>query len=360
IKTEIEARGGTASTAEFFALVEDAKAGKLDPEITLLSDDQREALIDRHGFYAQVALTHQLPDTDPARAELVSGGGTLVAVLVIAGLGGAAAILAGCVLFVLGMILMGTGKLRSRFAPPEPGGSVMLEVFCWFVGGFLVVSLGSDLIARVVRTSDPTATWPAMVPLFAQWLLLLAPLWPLLRGVSRADLARLLGWNTGRGLFKEIGFGFLAYLAGLPVFLAAVIATLGLITLVDVITGGSAAPTSSPVVELVAGGSTLSLVLIFMLATIWAPFCEELVFRGALQRHIRARLAGPLAILATAAVFGFMHGYGPLFVLPLIALGFVFGAMRELRGTIIPSITAHFLHNATVLTLVITIVQLTN
>jgi len=322
------------------------------------ADPARQTLVNHHGFFAEVALTFELPDDHPLRIDLVRGGVLLAGVLLAAGAVVTLAFVAGCVLLVVWIVMMFSGKTKATFKPPAPGGSVMLEVFCWFVGGFLIVSLGSDVIARAVYSSDPTATWPGMIPLVAQWLLLLAPLWPLVRGASKADLAKLVGWNTGKGLFREIGFGLLAYLAGLPVFFAAVVATLGLITIVDVLAGVAQGPPPSPVIDLVAGGSPLALVLVFVLATIWAPLCEELVFRGALQRHVRARLAGPLAIVVTATVFGFMHGYGPLLVLPLIALGSVFGAIRELRGSIVPSITAHFLHNATVLTLVITVVTL--
>ncbi len=324
-----------------------------------LPEDARDRLAAHHGFFGEVALTHGLPDTDPARASLIEGGATLLAVFGTLGLIFGGAILAGCVLFVVGIVLLATRVLRPRFQPPEPGGSVMLEVFCWFVGGFLVVSLGADVVRSVVQNANPDATWPNYIPLLAQWLLLLAPLWPLLRGMTRAELADRIGWNTGSGLFKEMGFGVLAYLAGLPIFLAGVALTLGLMTLVEILLGAdNAAPPTSPVVEMVAGGSPLALVLLFLLATVWAPLCEELVFRGALQRHFRGRL-GPIAAgLAAATVFGFMHGYGPLFVFPLIALGSVFSIMRELRGSLVPAITAHALHNATVLIAVLVLLQL--
>jgi membrane protease YdiL (CAAX protease family) len=324
-----------------------------------LPQDARDRLLDHHGFFAEVALTHGLPDTDPARAPLVEGGTVLLAVFGTLGLVFGGAILAGCVLFVVGIALIATRVLRPRFRVPEPGGSVMLEVFCWFVGGFLVVSLGADFVRGLVQNANPDATWPNYIPLLAQWLLLLAPLWPLLRGMSKAELAERIGWNTGSGLFKEMGFGVLAYLAGLPLFLGGVALTLGLMTLVEILLGSdNAAPPTSPVVEMVAGGSPLALVLLFLLATVWAPLCEELVFRGALQRHFRGRLGPIAAALAAAACFGFMHGYGPLFVFPLIALGTVFSLMRELRGSLIPSITAHALHNGTVLIAVLVLLQL--
>jgi membrane protease YdiL (CAAX protease family) len=324
-----------------------------------LGSDSRAQLEKHHGYFGEVALTFGLPDDHPDRADLLGGGVVLIAVFGAFGLLAITAFLAGCVLFLVGLILLATGKLRPRFEPPSPGGSVMLEVFCWFVGGFLLVSLGSEAVGTLVRRNDPTATWPAYIPLVAQWLLLLAPLWALVRGDTRRELAQRIGWNTGSGLFKEIGFGVLAYLAGLPLFIAGVLTTLGLMTLVEVLVGQeNADPPTSPVIEMVAGGSPLALVLLFLLATIWAPLCEELVFRGALQRHLRSRSGPVLAALGASAVFGFMHGYGPVFVFPLIALGVVFSTMRELRGSLVPSITAHALHNGTVLIAVFALLSL--
>jgi membrane protease YdiL (CAAX protease family) len=48
-----------------------------------------------------------------------------------------------------------------------------------------------------------------------------------------------------------------------------------------------------------------------------------------------------------------MHGYNILLLGPVICLGFVFALMREWRGSLIGSMTAHFLHNATALALVL-------
>jgi membrane protease YdiL (CAAX protease family) len=53
-----------------------------------------------------------------------------------------------------------------------------------------------------------------------------------------------------------------------------------------------------------------------------------------------------------------MHGYEFVLLGPVISLGFVFAMMREWRQSIIPSITAHMLHNGTVMLMAICMLRL--
>ena len=80
---------------------------------------------------------------------------------------------------------------------------------------------------------------------------------------------------------------------------------------------------------------------------------EESLFRGALFRHMRGIVGPFVAALVTAVGFGLMHGYDILQLLPVMTLGFVFALMREWRGSLVPSMTLHFLNNAVVLGLVL-------
>lgn len=79
----------------------------------------------------------------------------------------------------------------------------------------------------------------------------------------------------------------------------------------------------------IIGAPPLELILFFSLAVVWAPSARNssseapstgTSARGGACRWPRSR---------AATLFGFMHGYGPLFVFPLIALGTVFAMMRE-------------------------------
>jgi membrane protease YdiL (CAAX protease family) len=79
---------------------------------------------------------------------------------------------------------------------------------------------------------------------------------------------------------------------------------------------------------------------------------EEAVFRGGMYRQLRSRLSVLGAAGISALTFGLMHGYMFLLLGPVICLGFVFALMREWRGSLIASMTAHFMHNATTLVFV--------
>ena len=307
----------------------------------------------RHSYYAEVALTHTLAPGTPERDALRSVGPEfwmVLALVLCIGL----AIVVGFMLFIVAIVSIATGRIRPAFVRPHAGGSVFLEVFALFVCGFLLLKIVSWTIDQLAPAD---ATWPTFATLGLQWLLLAIPFWPLMRGMEWQRFAGTIGLHKGRGIAREMGMGILGYLAGLPIFLGAVMLTVILITIQQGLFPEQTAPPENPMIELVGGASPLMLVLFLALATTWAPLCEELVFRGALFRHLRGYMPAVVAALSVGVLFGFMHNYGPLMTPPLIALGFNFALMREWRGSLIAPMTAHFLHNATSLTLVILLMR---
>jgi membrane protease YdiL (CAAX protease family) len=89
-----------------------------------------------------------------------------------------------------------------------------------------------------------------------------------------------------------------------------------------------------------------------ILASLGAPLIEETMFRGVLYRHLReasGRIARNASILASATlasfVFAVVHPQGWMLIPALMALAFVFSLVREWRGTLIPSMVAHGVHN---------------
>jgi membrane protease YdiL (CAAX protease family) len=156
------------------------------------------------------------------------------------------------------------------------------------------------------------------------------------------------------------------YLSGLPLLIGAMIVSIVLFFIWSAAkaaasgggAGGPPAPPENPVAELVGGAGTLQLVLLFLLATVWAPLVEETVFRGALFRHLRSRLPLMLAAPVSAVFFGIMHNYPVFLLLPVMTLGFTFALMREWRDSLIGPMVAHSLHNATILAFAISIFRL--
>jgi len=324
-----------------------------------LSADQAQQLKDRYGYIGHVALTHGLPSTDETREKLTNGFTTLLLFLALVGLIIVLGPLLGLVLLTLGIVQYSTGKLRMRARVPTPGGSVYLETYVLFVFGFIIMAVSTFLIQN--------SKYPefAAFSLLAQWLLLGTIFWALVRRTRFHDWKQSIGWHSGEGILKEIGCGVLAYIASLPVYIMGVIVTMILLILKEMIqtqaNGGFAPdpePVSNPIFEMIAQGDLFIILFLFVLATTWAPIVEESIFRGALHRHFRARLHWIPTAIVTAFLFAFMHDYGPLMVAPLIALGFMFSFMREWRGSLIAPVTAHFMHNFSLMSFMIILVQL--
>jgi len=312
---------------------------------------QKQQLIDRHGWFGKLASLHGVPDSDPAREELFAFVGPvlfamalMVGVLFVAVVGGIAA-------FISMLVQLSNGKIRRAFVPPAPGGSVYLEVFPFFVAGFLALSTGFALYAHWSGSKSPNL---AVAQLATQWVLALFPLYPVVfRGVPFAQWRREVGLHSGAGFWREVGAGIYGYFAGLPLLAAAIMVSFAVIMVKMWMSGPDATPPQNPIMEVLGQGSTAVVVALFVLATCWAPLVEETVLRGCLFRHLRSRWKLVGAAVVSALFFGLMHGYNILLLSPVITIGFVFALMREWRGSLIGSITAHFLHNATVMTVVL-------
>jgi membrane protease YdiL (CAAX protease family) len=81
----------------------------------------------------------------------------------------------------------------------------------------------------------------------------------------------------------------------------------------------------------------------WILLSLSAGFCEELVFRGYFQRQFAA-LSGSRAVgmIAQATLFGLAHGYqGWRSVLAIAGYGMALGAIAEWRGSLRAGMVAH-------------------
>jgi len=96
-----------------------------------------------------------------------------------------------------------------------------------------------------------------------------------------------------------------------------------------------------------APGSNLELVVWFCLS--WtAGFCEEIIFRGYLQRQFAAiGRSAVVGILLSAIVFGASHGYEGAARMFLIAVfGLMFGLLAYWRKSLRPGMIAHAWHDS--------------
>ncbi len=79
-----------------------------------------------------------------------------------------------------------------------------------------------------------------------------------------------------------------------------------------------------------------------------AGFCEEIIFRGYLQRQFAAMGNSMLVgVVLSALVFGASHGYEGVARMVLIAIyGLMFGLLAWWRGSLRPGMIAHAWHDA--------------
>lgn len=82
----------------------------------------------------------------------------------------------------------------------------------------------------------------------------------------------------------------------------------------------------------------------YIALTISAGFCEEVIYRGYLQRALTA-LSGVAAVgvVAQAILFGASHGYqGAKYMAAIAVYGLMFGALAWWRKSLRPGMMAHF------------------
>ncbi|HEY3297779.1 MAG TPA: type II CAAX endopeptidase family protein [Armatimonadota bacterium] len=223
---------------------------------------------------------------------------------------------------------------------------LLLEVFVVyilvFIGSQIVFGMFAGLAAKAgLLHANSTSLVILELFMYVGWgLISLLYLVYRLRGTGRslADLGL-----KSHDLWRDIRWGIAGYMAGFPVVLAA-----GLIS--QKLTGSFKTP-PNPVESLtVMNDSWLARLVLFLLLAVAAPFFEELFFRGVLLNSLRARWALAVAILASGVVFAAVHPL-PLGFLPILTLGSVFSVLFYQRGSLIPNMIAHCLHNSMIFVL---------
>ena len=310
-------------------------------------------LIGRHHWFGRLAATHGLSDTDPVRRSAAGSGWTIVGGLMVAiGVFGVAV-----VLLIIAVVRAAIGAMPRRYQSAARGESVGAETALVFIAGFIILKVATELIGRIWG-AETAVTFT----LAAQWSLIATLFWPVVRGVRAREALRLWGIQRA-GVLREVGYGVLAYLTVLPLFVGGAVVSAVLLQAYEKVRtsmgGAEHGLPRNPVIDLFSGtGHVWMIVALGLLASLWAPLVEESIFRGALYRQLRTWWHWLPAGLATALAFGFMHGYAILLLGPVIGLGFGFALVREWRGSLIPSMTAHCIHNAVTITAVLLVSQL--
>ncbi|MFA9476819.1 lysostaphin resistance A-like protein [Phycisphaerales bacterium AB-hyl4] len=297
-----------------------------------LTDEDRAMLLAGQGWFGRLALSHDpaTREASPSFRESVLGEATrtvLAAVGVLVGL--VVAVLVGLGLLILAVVLWADGRLRMRYRPVRGPTGPFLEAAALFLLLMLVLSVGLGLGEAMIGVPMSPLLY-VLVPL--------AMFWPLVRGVSWRRWCNGMGWQQGAGVWREVGSGLVGYVAGLPII------ALGLAMTV-LLSGWLAEDADHPVAEELFTGGTMELVLVLLLAVVWAPVVEEAIFRGAFYHHMRRRWNAVVSGLVVGVIFAAIHPQGIAGIPVLTAVAVVLSMIREWRGSLIGPIAAHAVHN---------------
>jgi hypothetical protein len=164
-----------------------------------------------------------------------------------------------------------------------------------------------------------------------EWLML-GFIWLGLR-LRKQPMRVLLGenWRGTRQILRDLGIGI--------VFLIASNLVLGVI---------------SHLLKAVPNAATIGLlphtpaeIVVFSLLTVTAGICEEMIFRGYLQRQFSVFFRSTaVGVVLQGIMFGASHGYQtPKFMLIIVVYGLMFGLMAQSRRSLRPGMFAHFLQD---------------
>ena len=243
-----------------------------------------------------------------------------------------------------------TPPVSSRAHKLYPYGLLLLA-FLLYLTIHETISLPLALVLPLLHVRD----WSTLMRLRASLLLqlmfyvpvLLLPLWLLWRGAFLSSEAgalatftqwrRAIGFRTHNAL-ADVAAGMGSYLCLAPVMLL-----MGYLS--DVLFHNYHTPLNPADLEMLAARFPLDKFLVFFVAAVAAPVVEETMFRGILYPALRGKIGVFGGAAVSAAIFSGVHPTLPGGFLPIWAIGFALALLYERRGSLLPGIVLHGLHN---------------
>lgn len=222
---------------------------------------------------------------------------------------------------------------------PEPDAKLIAPL--WHTAIIVVLLLANSAAAAKSENlwrirelnSDPQIAGYLTVMLL-EWLLVIFIAWGVrLRGLT---LRELIGgsWPRWTAILRDIGIAIAFFIVANIVY-----GTLAKLLHVD---PGARLKSIMP-----HGGAQIA---VYLLLSLTAGFCEELIFRGYLFRQFTVLGKSVTAgLLLQAILFGLAHGYqGPKLMLIVTVYGCLFGALAAWRRSLRPGMIAHALQDSVI------------
>jgi hypothetical protein len=226
------------------------------------------------------------------------------------------------------------GAVARREPPPWPAWTAPVALLSGFAGATVVallVGLVGGAFGGSLTDPPPAVSIAAIV---GQDLCLIGAALLFARMVARPEPWQFGLQPPGR-IRSSIGYVVAGYI-GFIVFSYAWLQAIGQPDTKDTITQ-----------DLGADSSTIALIAVTIVVTVFAPVTEEFFFRGYFFGALR-RKGLWFAALFTGLAFGLVHVFGsPIaFIVPLALLGMLLCLLRERTGSLYPGIALHCINNA--------------
>jgi hypothetical protein len=223
----------------------------------------------------------------------------------------------------------------SAEAPIQPFESVaspLHTVFLLVVFAALV-ALGYFSIHRQGQEREPHRMFFYLITMAWEWLLVAYIYWGLRRrGKSIRNIAGK-SWTSASAFFLDIAIAFGFWIAA--ILILSIVARL-----VHATGMAEAARRLAP--------QSLFESVLWIALSVSAGICEEMIFRGYLQRQFVAWTRSvPIGVLLSAVLFGAGHVYqGTKATVVIAVYGLMFGILAEVRQNLRPGIMTHAWHDA--------------
>lgn len=231
-----------------------------------------------------------------------------------------------------------TRAVRSRIAAPPPGRPWLPEVAFLALAIFLLCTVTvPPLLVKVFGSgngADPSPAVGVAATALANVLGIALTLVLARRRyhATAADLA------LDRPAARVVAFGVAAILLAFPAFLGVSFLNLRLTEALGM------QPNQALVQTLLDDRAFLTRPWVLASIVFVVPFCEEVLFRGLLQRALRVAMPAAASIAATAFLFAVVHD--PQSLVPVFTIGVVLGVIVERTGSVWASTAAHAVFNA--------------
>ena len=325
-----------------------------DLDSTDVTLEDKNFLTVQLGWVGQLALYPPDTPNETDRKEILEQAKSSMLVFMGACLFGFLLFLFGIFMAVVFLYLIASGKLKPHLQHICGRGIVYVETFAIW----MVIFVGLQILIPLLGKLPLDKNFIKYLTPLIFFVSLFALTWPVIRGVSFADVCKDIGWEWKNPILEAL-YGMVSYAALLPALGVAVIVVVILAALTSLWQTsddlGSSSGAGHPIIQDIATGDINTMIFVVVTACIAAPIVEETMFRGVLYRHLRDLFGGnprwmsvALSAVFNSLLFASIHPQGIIGIPLLTTLAIGISLVREWRNSLIGSITMHAINNGLV------------